>query len=637
MKFFQLLKGFAKQEKPALLFFLKLLILSCLLKCIFFYKNYSITDHWALQSAADLFKLVKWSVLYDVFSIVLINFPLLILLMACGKFFKYPFVKKAILLLFTIANTTALLLNTVDIFYFRFHLQRADADLLYVLRNPLQNGTGIVIVISMALLVFCIIIGTSVYKHLDRLSAAANSNVHFYLSNALMLLFCLLFLINGSKKTVPTYPLTAVKPVQLPLVQNSFHTFLYSLYRRNEILIPDKKYMPDEERVKLFSIRKKNNSAATTPKNIILFIMESVPADFFDSSSADKVAMPFLDSLVQKSTYFSNAFSYSYSSNKGITALLAGVPTMTDIPLYHSGFVSINHTAIGDELAKKNYNSSFFIGDNYDDFGFAQCCRWLGIQHYYSMENIPGYRQMEKHTMGLHDEYVLNFMAQQLAKVKEPFFSVQYNISTHFPNDVPASFNNRFPAKNTTAQMKTMQYYNDCLEQFFRSAAQQPWYKNTVFIFCSDHWTPANLKKINIDVVESFRIPLFIYDPSSEIQHVVSAPVSQTDVMNTILYYSGFKDSLLSYGVSLKDTALNMHRTVFTKTNSAIYHAINERYILGFDAMEGKAVYCYDYKNDTGRKDDLLKKPRFNGADTLIHEMKAYLQTASAHYRKKIN
>lgn len=637
MIFFLLFKDILKKEKPALLFLLKLLLLLAAIKCFFFFYNYSITGGWSVSTFKDFLQVLKWSFIYDLFSIVLINFPLLLLLMVGGRFLANKIVKIFSILVFTVLNTVSVFLNTVDVFYFRFHLQRADADLFYVLRNPIENGSFTVLLVIVASIMFCIITGTFIYRNLNRIVASGTSSIRFYFTNALMFLFSLIFFINGSKKTVPTYPLTAIKPVQLPLTQNSFHTFLYSLYRRNEVLIPGKKYMPDEQSASLFSIHKKNNSQTAVQKNIVLFIMESVPSDFFNIISPYKVVMPFLDSLVNKSTYFNNAFSYSYSSNKGITALLAGIPTMTDIPLYHSKFVSIVHTALGDELAKKNYSSSFFIGDNYDDFGFAQFCKWMGIQHYYCMEDIPGYQQMEKHTMGLHDEYVLGFMEKKLNNMPQPFFTAQYNISTHYPNDLPTTFKDRYPEKNTTPQMKSMQYYNDCLQQFFTQAAAQSWYKNTVFIFCSDHWAQPHNEEIAIDAVESFRIPLFIYDPSDEKKELISSPVSQLDVMNTILYYGGCKDSITSYGISLKDPLPNAYRTVFTKTNSAIYHAINEKYVLGFDAMQGNAVYCFEYKTDAERKNDLLKKPRFNGADSLILEMKAYLQTASSHYRKKIN
>ena len=460
-------------------------------------------------------------------------------------------------------------------------------------------------------------------------------NNRFPAANIFLFAFLSLFYLSGPKKLLPTYPLTELEAVQLPVAQNSFYCFLYSMYRRNEAVISDINYMSPAQQESLFSIRKKNNPDSSSPKNIVLFIMESVPEDFFDNTSPYKVTMPFLDSLVNKSTYFSNAFSYSYNSNKGITALLAGIPTITDVPLYHSNYTSLKRTSVGTELAKNNYSSAFFIGDNYDDFGFAKCCKWLGIQQYFCMQDIPGNQQMEKHSMGLHDEYVLNFMQQQLSKMKQPFFAVQYNISTHYPWDIPKTFNNRYPDKNTTPPMKSMQYYNDCLQHFFMESSTQPWYKNSVFIFCADHWAQPDSKNIKIDEVGSFRIPLFIYEPAKENKISISSPVSQLDIINTILHFGNVKDSFLSYGVNLTDSILQPNRIVFTKLNNAVYQAINDEYVLGFNATEGKALYCYDYKKDPDKKNNLLRQPVVPVADSLVLHIKAFLQTASNHYRNR--
>jgi len=631
MNFFSTLWSAVKKEKTALLFLLKLFILLSLTKWCFFFYNCQVVGGWP-NTIKELWQLFLWSVTYDVFVITIINLPLFILLFAPGKLLKNKFLRFFISAFFTILNIFALLLNAVDIFYYRFHLQRADADLLYVLRNPFSGIIALIPVI-LAILIFSFVTGRIIYKNISAMLAPSVQRAHLYFTSVLLILFCL-FLITGNKKMVPTYPLTALKPAQLPVVQNSFHTFLYSLYRKNEITIPDKDYMPQAEQQSLFTIYKKNNTTVDKPRNIILFIMESVPYEFFDSNSIYKVEMPFLDSLTKQSTFFSHAFSYSYTSNKGITSILAGIPTMTDIPLYHSNFVSISHTPVGDVLAKHHYSSSFFIGDNYDDFGFAQCCKWTGIQHYYCMEDIPGYQHMEKHTMGLHDQYVLNFMYQKLNAIQEPFLAVQYNISTHFPNDLPKAFVDRFPLKNTTAPMKTMQYYNDCLQQFFAKARNQSWFNNTVFIFCADHWGFRTRNEISFDKIESFHIPVFIYDPILKKHEVISSPVSQMDILNTILYYAGVKDSICSYGISLKDSSLNQRRTVFTKTNSVIYNAINDEYLLGFDGLEGKAVYCYNYKQDTAKKNDLSEK-KIPAVDSLILQTKAYLQAASRHYHKR--
>ena len=629
------LKIAAAKEKTAFVFLSKLLILLCALKCAFFFYNYRITNGWSLLNISDAGLIIKWSLLYDAVCIALVNLPLFFFISVAGNFLHNKYVKVFVTTLFTFLNTLLIFLNSVDIFYYRFHLQRADADMLYVLRNPFDNGTANVFLVVVGSSILLLWLSWLIFKSIFKLLETATPVNHFLLTNSLLIVFLLLFYFSGSKKLVPTYPLTELEPTQLPLAQNSLHSFIYSLYRKNETTIPAINYMSTAQQESLFSIHKKNNTGASSPKNIVLFIMESVPADFFDSASPYKVTMPFLDSIVNKSTYFNNAFSFSYSSNKGITALLTGLPTITDIPLYHSNFTSINRTSVGTELAKKNYSSAFFIGDNYDDFGFAQCSKWLGIQQYYCMQNIPGYQQMEKHSMGLHDEYVLHFMQEKLRYMKQPFFAVQYNISTHYPNDLPKTFTDSYPGRNTTPPMKSMQYYNNCLEQFFKTAATQPWFNNTVFIFCADHWAQPDTRNIRIDEVESFRIPLFIYDPADEKKIRISSPVSQLDIINTILYFGNVNDSFVSYGVNLRDTMLQPHRIVFTKLNNALYQAINDEYVLGFNPTEGKTVYCYDYKNDPEKKNNLLLRPTLPKVDSIILNMKAFLQTASNHYRKR--
>ena len=636
MNFLLSLKIIATKEKPALLFLLKLLILGCVLKCIFFFYNYNISNGWSIHKPTDIWPILKWSLLYDFFSISLINAPLLFFVFITGKYLHKKIISNTLCLFFAILNSTAILLNSIDIFYFRFHRQRADADLFYVLRNPFENGTITVYLIILTIILFGVVTFWLTSKSIAAILKIAATGNSFKLTNSIFILFLILFFLTGNKKQLPAYPLTQLDAVQLPLVQNSFHSFIYSLYRRNETAIPDNNYLALDLKESLFSIHKKNNTI-DSPKNVVLFIMESVPLEFFDSSSSYKVKMPFLDNLVTKSTFFRNAFSYSYNSNKGITAILAGIPTITDIPLYHSNFTSINRTSIGKALAKNNYSSAFFIGDNYDDFGFAKCCKWLGIQQYYCMKDIPNNRDMEKHSMGLHDEYVLNFMQNKLGETTEPFFAVQYNISTHYPNDIPKTFKEKYPTTNISAPMKTMQYYNDCLEKFFIDAATKPWYKNTVFIFCSDHWAQPNYENIKIDEVESFRIPLFIYDPSIKKGKTISERVSQLDILNTVLYYGNIHDTIISYGENLQDLNLYKNRTVFTKINNAVYQAINNDYVLGFNAIEGKAIYCYEYKKDIPRKNNLLLQHYSPAIDSIILETKAFLQTATNHYKMKRN
>ncbi|MEO6229473.1 MAG: sulfatase-like hydrolase/transferase [Ferruginibacter sp.] len=630
------IKNTVAKEKSAWLLFSKLLILLSALKYVFYLYNYRVANGWALHGFNDILRIIKWSLLYDLVCISVIYLPFLFLLLITGRLIKKKWIAAPVKIGFSLAGTLMVVLNIVDIFYYRFHLQRADADLLYVLRNPFINTDFKVVLLALFIVIGSTIIGVFIYNNLSSITTSRSKGNYFIVTIVLLLVFTGSFFLNSTKKLVPTYPLTSVEAVQLPLAQNSFHTFLYSLYRKNEMLLPVADYMPTQQMESLFSIHKKNNPVEGAKKNILLFIMESVPYEFFDSSSRYKVAMPFIDNLVNKSTFFNNAFSFSYNSNKGITAILAGLPTLTDVPLYHSSYLAIKRSNIGNLLAKNNYSSSFFIGDNFDEMGFAQCCRWLGIQHYYCMQDIHGYRQMEKHSMGLHDEYVLCFMQNKLAAMQQPFFAVQYNITTHYPYDLPKSFVDKYPSQNTTLPMKAMQYYNDCLQQFFTTAATKDWFKNTVFIFCADHWSNPDVQNLKIDETGGFRIPIFIYDPSNEKKITVTSPVSQLDVLNTVLHFASKEDSIISYGNNLTDTSLQNDRTIFARMNSAVYEAINNEFVLGFNAVEGKPLYFFDYLKDPQKRNDLLHEPEYTTkTESMVLQMKAFLQTASNHYRNK--
>ena len=602
----------------------------CLVKSIFFFYNNGTNS---VHSFRDILKILCWSLYYDLVAVSIATIPFFF----CSLL---PANKSLLLAGSIVASVLAVLLaglNIADIFYFPFHRQRADADLLYVMRDPVSYGGYKALLIITLVIIFCVAGGLYFFKQFKKLSLIRLTGSAFYSSFFITLLMIASLFMGRSKRMIPSRPLTEVTAAQLAFTQNSLHTFLYSVYRSNESVIPSKNYMTAAQSHQLFTIDKKNTIVSANKKNVVLFIMESVPYDFFDTTSRFKTTLPFLDSLLDHSTYYSNAFSYSYNSNKGITAILTGIPTITDIPLYHSGFVSLPKVAVGKLLQQKGYSSSFFIGDNYDDFGFAKCCNWTGIQHYYCMEDIPGYKKMEKHSMGLHDEYVLNFMQQKLRTTAEPFFSAFYNISTHYPNDLPSAEKEKHYAAGTTNAMRSMMYYDACLAVFFKEAAQQKWFSNTVFIFCSDHWASPNSDNSRNDMVNSFRIPVLIYEPTDNSKRVNSQIVSQLDVMNTILSFSGSTpedNNFTSYGISLREADSN--RIVFTKKDNSIYQAISKNYVLGFNADEGKRLYCYRYSTDSSHSANIL--PGKNAtADSLELYMKAFLQTAASHYKGKGN
>ena len=618
--------------KPAFNFLIKLLLLLSLLKCIFFLYNVHSGQGWKISNLRTALLVTGWSVFYDIAVISLLSLPLVILV---NLFKKNKVIVKGICFVFSGMFAFMVLLNTIDIFYFPFKLQRSDAELMYVLRDPFGEVNTTYFLVAASVIVAFFLLALLMYKWMADFFKSIKSRSYGVASIAFFLLIWMVILLSGTKKLLPTYPLVNVSYNQLPLTQNSFHQFIYSLFRKNESTVFNEDYirnMPESERL---TIIKKNIIENNHSKNIVLFIMESVPYDFFDSGSQYKVKMPFLDSLVTKSAFFTNAFSYSHNSNKGITAILSGTPTITEIPLYHSAYTSMPLTHVGLALGSEGYSSDFFIGDSYDNFGFAKCVNWLGIQHYYCMSDIPGYQNMEKHTMGLHDEYVLHFMQDKIDQSPQPFFAVNFNISTHFPNDLPSHFNEKYPLINRTPHMKTMSYYNECLSDFFHHASGQPWYQNSIFIFCSDHWMNPDFSNFKNDVEKNFRIGLFIFDPQKNRQTVIHTPVSQLDVVNTILHSGNYKNDFISYGDDLLNMPPDSSRVVFAKENNVLYEDFDSSYVLGFNVIQGKPEFCYNYIEDKKRTNNLIGKNHDENVRRLLFKMKSFLHTAYVQYENK--
>lgn len=630
-----------QNNKPFIWFLFSLLIILSVLKIIFYNYNYSLlfTGSALHDPEFDKSKLIKWSLVNDLLTILLINTPLLFLLQA-GRWVTPKLTNWFILPVFVIINSFAISLNLADIFYFRFHFQRSNADLLYVLDHPFKqlfHQNPFIIIVFFAATAGVIVLIWALHKKFFTSFLKGN---HAVLATFVLLICIGLSVIFRNRFTrivVPTYPLIDIKSSPLPIVQNSFHTFLYSVFRKGSD-VKLKAYLPLATADSLFSIKKvlHLNNTGKAGKNIVLFIMESVPYDFFDPSGTFKVQMPFFDSLLQKSTFFNNAFCYAHESNKGITAILAGIPTLSEIPVYHSKYINMPVTPLGSVLKINNYRSFFCIGDDFDNFGFAKCMNWLGIDKYYSKEDIPNFKNIPAHSMGLHDEYVLNFMHEQIKKIKQPFLAISYNVSTHYPYDLPSSFSVKFPA-GYTEPMKSMRYYDHSLQLFFRAAVKESWFANTTFIFCSDHWMFPEGNKGEYNPVNGYKIPIIIFDPSVNEKKINDHLVSQFDIMGTIAAISGYKDSIISYGGNLLDSN-STKNFVISKPNSSLYQVTDSTYVLGFNIITDKAEYLFNYKEDKMLKKNLIADKNTSAVlNALTIRIKAFLQKAGQHYNSRLN
>lgn len=607
--------------QPALSFLGKLWLLQVILKLAFFWGNQGVMV-WENQWLAGW----AWSAGTDLFLLLFVNAPLLLFY---PVFRRWAIPQRICLILVYCLNALVVLLNSLDVFYFPFQRQRANADLLFVLDHVLDKTIRQHVIFSLVVILVLLVLLKLIWNWHRIWAASVRQRSDAWIGLGLLVLVCFgCWLRPGI--LMPSFPLTRFSALQLPFVQNSAHSFAYSLFRFREGMVKPLRYMPDAEARKQWPILHRDTATVVHKKNIVLCIMESIPADFFDDSSGYRMQFPFLDSIRREGIYFDRAYSYSHNSNKGIIAILAGLPTITDIPVYHSSYVHLPLTGMGTRLKAAGYQSYFFIGDHHDDFGFAKCARWLGFDRYFSREDIPNESRLPEHAMGLHDGYVLPFVSKQLQSSQQPFLAVWYNTSTHYPNEQPPGFVEPFPKQNTSDLMHSTSYYSQCLANWMHDPANASWVNNSVFIFCSDHWMYPDARRPESDVVQSFRIPILIYEPGRHIQQRISLPVSQLDILNTVIHLSGNREPFLSYGENLLGP-LDANRIVITRESADLYEGINRNYVIGFNPTANRLEFAYNIPADPKRNRNLVNAP-IPEIFHLQQYVKAFLQTATQHY-----
>lgn len=362
----------------------------------------------------------------------------------------------------------------------------------------------------------------------------------------------------------------------------------------------------------------------TTP-NIIIILMESMSAAKMGYYGNTNNLTPFLDSLTQKSIFFPNTYTAGIHTFNGIFSTLYGLPALLQNKITKSSqTASLQYYGLPNILKEKNYQTVYICSgekefDNLHQFlpnnGFDNI---IDVKYFPSSEIINGW--------GVSDHIMFDYSFEhlnKLAKNNKPFFATFMTISTHSPFTVPTNIDLKYTAKND--QDKSYQYADWALQQFFKKAQTQAWYKNTLFVLIADHGQ-------NFDATYEIALPyhhsplIFYWQNKIQAQSIPNLAL-QIDVFPTILGIIHQPYINNSLGINLLSTT---RPYAFFSSDSKI-GCLNNNYFL-IITQNGKET-LFDYKN----KDT---KNLIANHTTLADSMKSYtysmLQTTQYLIRQKL-
>ena len=518
--------------------------------------------------------------------------------------------------IYVICNSAAIYANLIDCVYFPFTGKRTTTS---VFAEFSHEGAGNMAKIfaeqflaNWYLVVMAALISWLLWKLFrpvpSKVSSFSTRLPVYYITQVVVMLLAIPLVVAGMRGgfTTAVRPITisnADRPAETGIILNT----PFSIYRtlsKKPMLVPD--YMSEQEAAALFSpLHTPNDTAAFKPMNVVVFILESFSKQHFGyynrtlRNGTYKGFTPFLDSLI---TNHALTWQYSYANGRksieGMPSTLSSLPNYVE-PLFLTPASLNRMSGIARELGEqKGYVTAFFHGAQNNSMGFQAFAHATGFQRYYGRTE---YNQDPKRngdedfdgTWAIFDEEFLQFFADRMTEMQQPFMTAVFTASSHTPYSMPERYKNVFP-KGEEALQESIAYSDHALKLFFETARKKAWFKNTLFVITADH-TSRQIDPFYKTSLGYYTVPIILYAPGDESLHGYDTErvVEQTDIMPTVLSYLHYDKPYIAFGKDMLHTQPEETFALHWVPESNGYEFVKGDYVIEFDGEQVTAAYRY--------------------------------------------
>lgn len=563
-----------------------------------------------------------YGVRFDIVAISFLFSPLVILQLIPFSFRNYKWYDKILAISFYVPNTIVIILNLIDVAYFDFSLKRTTFDFF----GMIATGNDFINLLPHYfidfwydyLLLFGLLI-LSRYLYRKFCKSTLKFQPYYlkdYLLHSIIFVSFLSLTVIGMRGGTQYKPLDIINagqytPAQnIPIILNTPFTIIKTALVDN---IEPVTYFSDKNLNQIFNPEKViNGSGKIKDKNIVLIILESFAKEYVGGFNNGEGYTPFLDSLLNESYVFNNAYANGHRSIESLPCILTGLPQLMNSAYVLSNYSGNKLDGFPKMLKNEGYNTSFYHGGANGTMGFNGFVGISGIDKYYGMNEYPNKEKDFDGLWGIFDEPYLQYFAAELTKKQQPFFSAVFTVSSHHPYTIPKKNIGMFP-KGTLPVHETVGYTDYALKQFFKTAQKMPWFKNTLFVFTADHSSNSNKTQYQTRLGQ-YAIPMFIFDPSGELKGVNNNYFQQVDISPTIMGLVGVKNTVITFG---NDAFGTDEKFVINYLNNS-YQLAYQNYFLIFDGET--TTDFFDIKNDSLLTNNLIQNLT---PQQKIHQLKA--------------
>lgn len=524
-----------------------------------------------------------------------------------------------------LALQTLILLTIISVIFIAdFELYRnwgfrIDATPLLYLKTPKEAMASMktfMIIVFVVVTVLSILTLFWVYrKHVESTLTKVGAGKWWYVPTFIALAGTMILPIRGGMGIAP------MNPGKVYFSSNAYcnhaalnapWNMMYSISKSGKM---NKRYPDTIEKEKaqaLFAELMRNNPDSakvlkTDRPNIVLIMLESFSSKLIESLGGKEGVTPNFNALSNEGLFFTKMVASGDRSDKGIIAIVSGFPAQPTQSVIKYPTKSRKLPTISGALVDAGYSAAFYYGGDPDFANIRSYLYSAKFSRIITQDDFP--RKYRNSKWGVHDEYVFNYLLNDIDTAKGPFFKMFFTLSNHEPFEIPAK--PKFPGKEEVNQFLSSAFYTDsCLGNFFAEAKKRDWYNNTLFILIADHGHRHLGKSTNYST-DKFSIPMLWLGGALNVEPArIDKVCSQIDLASTLLNqlnisHSEFvfsKDVLNHHAQPFAYYAFNNGYGFVSATDTIIYDHVSRKYIMqnGVNAektTEKASAFFYVYQD----------------------------------------
>ena len=269
------------------------------------------------------------------------------------------------------------------------------------------------------------------------------------------------------------------------------------------------------------------------PKNLVIFLQESMGYQFVEAVGGEKGITPNMNRLSKEGILFKDLYSNGTRSIRGIAGTVAGNFSIPGKGVLKRNKSQNDFFTIASLLKPQGYYTSFIYGG---ESRFDNMRSWFLGNGFDEIIDQPKFKNPSfVGTWGVCDGDVVDRANEEYKKLyaqNKKFASVIFSTTNHNPFDFPKDKIKLVDGVERKSVKNTIKYADFAIGEFIKKARQESYYKDTIFVIIADH----NIRVYGDDLVpvDMFHIPAIILGQDVK-SYVYEKIATQPDVLATVL------------------------------------------------------------------------------------------------------